>query len=109
MTVDVLEGPVVDDTADQAADQAAVDAEFVAIVLAERPWGEGEPAPRTPPPAAATGTRRVPPPSGPGPLSEQPDDLVPAVGETPQVRRRTGPGPRSPPRRSTPVTDPTRR
>ncbi|MDD7967536.1 hypothetical protein [Actinomycetospora lemnae] len=129
MTVEVLDAPVRDIAVDEApgrggepsaeplrldrdpdvTDQAVVDAEFVAIVLCERPWGEHLPSPRTPPPAAVTGARRDPPPHGPGPRSGHRADPLPAVGATPQVRRRTGPGPRSPPPRPTPVTDPTRR
>ncbi|GAA4777074.1 hypothetical protein GCM10023200_07310 [Actinomycetospora chlora] len=98
MTVDVV-------------DQAVVDAEFVAIVLAEHPWddGQGEPSPRTPPPTAPTRTRREPPPSGRGPGSAGPTRRVPTVAATPQVRRRTGPGPRSPPSRVVPPPPSTRR
>jgi hypothetical protein len=81
----------------------------VAIVLCERPWGEHLPSPCPPPPAAVTGARRDRPPRDRRARSGPPDGPIPAVGATPQLRRRTGPGPRSPPPRSTPVTDAMRR
>jgi hypothetical protein len=111
MTPDVLDdaGPAPGRGADPAAepltldvdpdvvDQAVVDAEFVAMILTERPWGEPQAASRPTPPAVVTRTRRDRPPRGSGPRSEQRIRLLPTVGATPQVRRRTGPGPRSPP------------
>jgi hypothetical protein len=45
-----------------AADQAVFDAEFVAIVLAEQPWGEERPAPPATPPPRGPRARREPPP-----------------------------------------------
>src|SRR4051794_36736106 len=76
-------------------DQAMVDAEFVAIVIAERLWAESQPSPRTTPPTAATRTRRRRPPPGARSWRE-PDERL-AVGHVRWLRRRTGPGPRSPP------------
>lgn len=121
MSLDVLDGVVPDDAALAGAapgrggepaaeplvldpdpdvvDQAVVDAEFVAMILTERPWGEGRPTPRPTPPATTTRARRDPSPHDDGPCAEPRIRLLPTVGETPQVRRRTGPGPRSPPPR----------
>jgi hypothetical protein len=78
-----------------APDQAVVDAEFVAIVIAERPWAESQPSPRPTPPRSATRTRRRRPP--PGARSWREPDQRLAVGYVRGLRRRPGPGPRSPP------------
>ena len=39
---------------EDAPDQAVFDAEFVALVVAEQPWGESRPRPRPTPPRRAT-------------------------------------------------------
>jgi hypothetical protein len=78
-----------------APDQAVVDTEFVAIVIAEQPWAEALPSPRTTPPRAATRTlRRRPPPAARS--WREPDQRL-VVGGVRWLRRRPGPGPRSPP------------
>ena len=53
MVIDVLD-PVLE------LDQAAIDAEFVAIVLLEAPWGVSEAAPAPMPGRTATATRTAP-------------------------------------------------
>jgi hypothetical protein len=68
-------------------DQAAVDAEFAAIVLAEAPWCASEPAPVPAPPRAASAT-------GPAPRPRRPSPLRDGAGP-----HRRGAGPRAPRRR----------
>jgi hypothetical protein len=82
--------------ADHAADQAVFDAEFVALVLAEAPWGAGQPTGAAPPPPVPPRTSRAP---GPAPdLTGQRDRRARlAVAEVRLTCRRPGPGPRSPP------------
>jgi hypothetical protein len=79
------------------AEQAVFDAEFVAIVIAEQPWGESEPSPRRTPPTRATRTRRGPSTPGRSPRRGPRDRRPPALGEVRRDRRRLCPGPRSPP------------
>jgi|SRR4051812_16090288 hypothetical protein len=90
-----------------APDQAVVDAEFVAIVLAEQPWAESQPSPRPTSPTAATRTRRRRP--TPGARSwREPDERL-AVDHVRRLRRRPGPGARSPPRQAGTPSRSTRR
>jgi hypothetical protein len=82
---------------DAPIDQAVFDAEFVAMMLTEAPWGELAAEPARTPPRAATGTRRAPPPGSPGDHGPDGSRTQPATEVRREVRRRPGPGPRSPP------------
>jgi hypothetical protein len=80
-----------------ATDQVAVDAEFVAIVLAEYPPSQGERVVTSVPPRSPTRSRRADR-TGPAPAGQVRGSRSPAI--TPALagsRRRPGPGPRSPP------------
>jgi len=90
-----------------AVDQAVFDAEFVAIVMAERPWGEERPAPPATPPRRGPTARREPPPRsslgrfagrGPAPIHTARGD-----------RRRPVPRTRAPPVHPPTTTVPARR
>jgi hypothetical protein len=83
VAVDVLEAE---------ADQAAVDAEFVAVVLAEQPWGPERPLPRPTPPRCVTRTDRAPRPASGTPSGARRHRPAPVT------RRRVDPRTRSPPR-----------
>lgn len=90
-----------------AADQAVFDAEFVALVMAEQPWGEERPAPPAPPSRHAPRTRREPPPRfSRGAFAG--GDLPPV--DTPRGgRRRPVPRTRAPPVHPPTATVPARR
>jgi hypothetical protein len=75
-------------------DQAAVDAEFAAIVLAEAPWGASEPVPAAPPPRTATLTPRARPPRRP---RGHRDGVRPGAVDPRGAGRRRGSVARSPP------------
>lgn len=77
-------------------DQAVIDAEFVAIVLAEYPPAEGEPVPTRPPPRTGLRCRRVGRPGLP-PTDDSRDSATVATAVRSGSRRRSGPSPRSPP------------
>jgi hypothetical protein len=82
---------------DPTADQAVFDAEFVAMMLAEAPWGQPQPICRTRPPRTLRPTRRAarPPRSASDCDGESRFRLT--VGAARWTRRPPGPGPRSPP------------
>jgi hypothetical protein len=90
-----------------AVDQAVFDAEFVAIVMAEQPWGEERPAPPAPPPRRGPGARREPPRrSSRGRFAGR----VPAPVDTARGgRRRPVPRTRAPPVHPPTTTVPARR
>lgn len=90
-----------------AADQAVFDAEFVAMVVAEHPWGESWPSPRATPPRDGTSTPREPRPRSPGGPSAGGDRLP--LDAIRGRRRRPVPRTRSPPLHRSTTTVPTRR
>jgi hypothetical protein len=90
-----------------AADQAVFDAEFVALVMAEWPWGEERPAPPATPPRRGPWARPEPPPgSSRGRVAGA--DLGP-VDTARGDRRRPVPRTRAPPVHPPTTTVPARR
>ncbi|GAA4765461.1 hypothetical protein [Actinomycetospora chibensis] len=128
MTVDVLDGaqgleetprrgrggvpapePLVLIEGGPAVDQAVFDAEFVALVMAEQPWGEERPAPRATPPRRGPRARREPPPRSSRGVSAGGD--LPRLGTARARggRRRPVPRTRAPPVHPPATTVSTRR
>lgn len=79
-------------------DQAVVDAEFEAIVLAEAPWGESLGSPAPTPPRARTTVRLDPAPHGPDGSAGGAGRWRPRAEQVTESTRRRGAVARSPPR-----------
>jgi hypothetical protein len=107
--LDTLEGvPAAEDGSEAVAepmrligeaevDQAVVDAEFVAIVLAEYPPSQGERVVTSVPPRSPIRSRRAHP-AGPASVDQVYEPRSAAITSAHDgSRRRPGPGPRSPP------------
>jgi hypothetical protein len=89
---------------DPTADQAVFDAEFVAMMLTEAPWGQPQPIYCARPPRTLRPTRRAARPPRPASDSIGERRFRLTLGAARWTRRRPGPGPRSPPPCRTGVT-----